>query len=167
MVVSLFHRRSPQSATVPNQCAICLSSYEAGEEIVWSSNRRCDHAYHQGECSGGGSHRRLPFVCLSASSSGGPAVEFRCTCHGMNFVYGQPLLSRFCSTIHCLHIHLVLSRMLRLYLGILCSVARNILRKWDRQSLSVLPSKFLQLDHTYPIGILMTVNRSLAWMTHS
>jgi hypothetical protein len=50
MVVLLPHRRPPQSATVPNQCAICLSSYEAGEDIVWSSNKHCDHAYHQGEC---------------------------------------------------------------------------------------------------------------------
>jgi hypothetical protein len=31
---------------VPNLCAICLSDYEVGEVIVWSSNRSCEHAFH-------------------------------------------------------------------------------------------------------------------------
>jgi hypothetical protein len=73
MVVLLPHRRSPQSATVPNQCAICLSSYKAGEDIVWSSNKHCDHAYHQGECG----RCRLLLLLVCSSSSGGAMVDFR------------------------------------------------------------------------------------------
>jgi len=34
---------------VPNCCAICLSQYEVGETIVWSSNTDCRHAFHE-EC---------------------------------------------------------------------------------------------------------------------
>lgn len=34
---------------VPNCCAICLSHYEIGETIVWSSNTDCRHAFHE-EC---------------------------------------------------------------------------------------------------------------------
>jgi len=32
---------------VPAFCAICLSGYEPGTEIVWSSNRQCSHVFHQ------------------------------------------------------------------------------------------------------------------------
>jgi hypothetical protein len=42
-------RVSPQTATVPNNCAICLEAYEPGETVVWSGNPKCDHAFHQ-EC---------------------------------------------------------------------------------------------------------------------
>jgi hypothetical protein len=35
--------------TVPNCCAICLCAYEAGESIVWSSTKKCPHAFHE-EC---------------------------------------------------------------------------------------------------------------------
>jgi Ring finger domain len=31
---------------VPNCCAICLAPYEKDEEVVWSSNRLCKHAFH-------------------------------------------------------------------------------------------------------------------------
>jgi Ring finger domain len=34
---------------VPNSCAICLSPYEVGDTIVWSSNPMCEHAFHA-EC---------------------------------------------------------------------------------------------------------------------
>ena len=33
--------------TVPNCCAICLSSYKAGESVVWSASGKCSHAFHQ------------------------------------------------------------------------------------------------------------------------
>jgi hypothetical protein len=42
-------RVSPQTATVPNNCAICLEAYEPGETVVWSGNPKCNHAFHQ-EC---------------------------------------------------------------------------------------------------------------------
>jgi hypothetical protein len=34
---------------VSNSCAICLSPYEVGDTIVWSSNPMCEHAFHA-EC---------------------------------------------------------------------------------------------------------------------
>mmetsp|Transcript_13315 Transcript_13315/g.36797 ORF Transcript_13315/g.36797 Transcript_13315/m.36797 type:complete len:104 (-) Transcript_13315:3709-4020(-) len=36
-------------APVPNCCAVCLGSYDVGETVVWSSNEKCSHAFHQ-EC---------------------------------------------------------------------------------------------------------------------
>jgi hypothetical protein len=33
--------------SVPNCCAICLSSYKVGEAVVWSTNEDCPHAFHQ------------------------------------------------------------------------------------------------------------------------
>mmetsp|Transcript_15232 Transcript_15232/g.20793 ORF Transcript_15232/g.20793 Transcript_15232/m.20793 type:complete len:270 (-) Transcript_15232:587-1396(-) len=35
--------------TVPNCCAICLCPYDIGDELVWSSNEACSHAFHS-EC---------------------------------------------------------------------------------------------------------------------
>mmetsp|Transcript_3552 Transcript_3552/g.5953 ORF Transcript_3552/g.5953 Transcript_3552/m.5953 type:complete len:279 (+) Transcript_3552:161-997(+) len=43
---SSLYDSSPQRRLVPNLCAICLSSYEVGESIVWSSNPSCEHAFH-------------------------------------------------------------------------------------------------------------------------
>lgn len=34
---------------VPGTCSICLSNYQVGAEVVWSSNARCDHCFHS-EC---------------------------------------------------------------------------------------------------------------------
>ena len=33
--------------TVSGTCCICLCHYEAGETIVWSSNMKCPHAFHE------------------------------------------------------------------------------------------------------------------------
>ena len=40
-----------QEQPVPNCCAVCLGSYDVGDKVVWSSNPRCSHAFHQGTCS--------------------------------------------------------------------------------------------------------------------
>jgi hypothetical protein len=37
------------SRLVPNICTICLSNYDIGSKIVWSSNPSCEHAFHE-EC---------------------------------------------------------------------------------------------------------------------
>lgn len=34
---------------VPNCCAVCLGPYEIGDDVVWSENPRCLHAFHE-EC---------------------------------------------------------------------------------------------------------------------
>lgn len=33
---------------VPNCCAVCLASYEKGDDVVWSKNENCSHAFHEG-----------------------------------------------------------------------------------------------------------------------
>ncbi len=38
-----------QTRLVTGTCTICLSRYEAGSDIVWSSNSACEHAFHA-EC---------------------------------------------------------------------------------------------------------------------
>ena len=32
---------------VPNLCCICLTDYQSGQEIAWSSNRSCRHVFHK------------------------------------------------------------------------------------------------------------------------
>lgn len=39
--------RTGTKRCVPAFCAICLSGYEPGTEVVWSSNRQCAHVFHQ------------------------------------------------------------------------------------------------------------------------
>lgn len=31
---------------VGDSCAICLSSFSVGQEVVWSSNKECVHVFH-------------------------------------------------------------------------------------------------------------------------
>ena len=38
-----------QEQPVPNCCAVCLGGYSVGDEVVWSSNPKCSHAFHK-EC---------------------------------------------------------------------------------------------------------------------
>jgi len=33
--------------TFVGSCAVCLSSYRAGDMIVWSSNSQCHHVFHE------------------------------------------------------------------------------------------------------------------------
>jgi Anaphase-promoting complex subunit 11 RING-H2 finger len=42
-------RTASGKRTVPNCCAVCLCTYKEGETIVWSSNGKCLHAFHN-EC---------------------------------------------------------------------------------------------------------------------
>eukprot|EP00978_Attheya_sp_CCMP212_P016629 scaffold43737_cov44-Attheya_sp.AAC.1 len=35
--------------SIPNCCAVCLSAYEVDDNVVWSCNPMCQHAFHQ-EC---------------------------------------------------------------------------------------------------------------------
>ena len=39
--------RTDTKRVVPAFCAVCLSSYSVGTEIVWSSNNACRHVFHQ------------------------------------------------------------------------------------------------------------------------
>lgn len=43
------HLMLPNRESVPNCCAICLGEYEVGDQVVWSCNKECHHAFHQ-EC---------------------------------------------------------------------------------------------------------------------
>ncbi len=42
-------RETQESIVVQNCCAVCLSRYEVGDEVVWSPNSACQHAFHK-EC---------------------------------------------------------------------------------------------------------------------
>lgn len=42
-------RTASGKRTVANCCAVCLCTYNEGETIVWSSNGKCKHAFHN-EC---------------------------------------------------------------------------------------------------------------------
>jgi hypothetical protein len=44
--IQLLHGSKNGSRRVPNGCAICLSGYDEGDKIVWSSNEECKHAFH-------------------------------------------------------------------------------------------------------------------------
>jgi hypothetical protein len=46
---SLTEQQQQQRRKVPNCCAICLSPYDVGELVVWSSYVACKHAFHE-EC---------------------------------------------------------------------------------------------------------------------
>lgn len=41
--------RTGTSRLVPGFCTICLSGFVAGSDIVWSSNKQCEHCFHS-EC---------------------------------------------------------------------------------------------------------------------
>lgn len=45
----LFTERKNETRLVPGMCTICLSVYEVGSKIVWSSNSSCEHVFHE-EC---------------------------------------------------------------------------------------------------------------------
>jgi hypothetical protein len=47
--IQLPHGSKNGSRRVLNSCAICLSGYDEGDKIVWSSNEECKHAFHD-EC---------------------------------------------------------------------------------------------------------------------
>ncbi|MGK3745715.1 MAG: hypothetical protein ACI90V_012576, partial [Bacillariaceae sp.] len=39
--------RDGNERLVPNCCAVCLSGYKVGDDVVWSSNPDCAHAFHR------------------------------------------------------------------------------------------------------------------------
>jgi len=41
--------KSTERRKIPNCCAVCLCSYDVGDTVVWSSNKNCQHAFHE-EC---------------------------------------------------------------------------------------------------------------------
>eukprot|EP00541_Cyclophora_tenuis_P006572 CAMPEP_0116575608 /NCGR_PEP_ID=MMETSP0397-20121206/20050_1 /TAXON_ID=216820 /ORGANISM="Cyclophora tenuis, Strain ECT3854" /LENGTH=253 /DNA_ID=CAMNT_0004104515 /DNA_START=85 /DNA_END=846 /DNA_ORIENTATION=+ len=40
-------RTKPGDHRVPNCCAVCLGSYDVGDDVVWSTNSQCPHAFHE------------------------------------------------------------------------------------------------------------------------
>jgi hypothetical protein len=40
------HDESGNPRKVDTECSICISEYEAGDEVVWSTRRLCPHAFH-------------------------------------------------------------------------------------------------------------------------
>ena len=45
-VPGLSKSSSTETRRVTGTCAICLSSYEIGSDVVWSSNESCEHHFH-------------------------------------------------------------------------------------------------------------------------
>lgn len=39
-------RLAPQTQYVSRTCAICLECYKSGEQVAWSCNAQCRHAFH-------------------------------------------------------------------------------------------------------------------------
>lgn len=42
----LYVDETPTTRLVPATCTICLTSYSVDTDIVWSSNKLCDHVFH-------------------------------------------------------------------------------------------------------------------------
>jgi hypothetical protein len=45
--LSLGPNEKPPSRLVSGMCTICLCTFDVGSDVVWSSNEKCKHAFHE------------------------------------------------------------------------------------------------------------------------
>ena len=64
------------SRLVPGACAICLSTYQVGDQISWSTSKDCQHAFHK-DCI-------IPWLAKKTE-------ETKCPCCRQSFCHLRPV----------------------------------------------------------------------------